>query len=70
MWVEFFDVEGVDEVKAAAVIEVGHRHVDELMSWLGWSLWVRCEPACGLGVRHKDPPKFLTRMLTEGFSWG
>lgn len=70
LWVEFFDVEGVDEVKAAAVIEVGHRHVDELMSWLGWSLWVRCEPACGLGVRHKDPPKFLTRMLTEGFSWG
>ena len=50
VWVGFFDVEGADEVKAAEVIGAGYRHIDELMDWLDWSLWVRCEPACGLGV--------------------
>jgi hypothetical protein len=54
LWVHFFDVEGADEAKAAEVIEGGHEHIDELMSWLDWSLWVRCEPACGLGVRHQN----------------
>ena len=54
VWVGFFDVEGADEVKVAEVIGVGHKHIDELMSWLDWSLWVRCEPACGLGVRHNS----------------
>jgi hypothetical protein len=51
VWFEFFDVEGESSVKAAEVIEVGRRHVDELMSWLGWSSWLRCEPACGFDVR-------------------
>jgi hypothetical protein len=49
LWVQFFDVEEADDAMAAEVIEEGHRHIDELMNWLGWSLWVRCEPACGLG---------------------
>jgi hypothetical protein len=53
LWADFFDVEAADEAKAAEVIEVGHRHIDELMRWLDWSLWVRCEPACGLGVRQQ-----------------
>jgi hypothetical protein len=53
LWVDFFDVEDQDEAKAAEAIEAGHGHIDELMNWLDWSLWVRCEPACGLGVRHK-----------------
>ena len=53
LWAEFFDVEGADEAKAAEVIEVGHGHIDELMSWLDWSVWVRCEPSCGLGVRQQ-----------------
>jgi len=52
--VQFFDVEEADDAMAAEVIEEGHRHIDELMNWLGWSLWVRCEPACGLGVRHQN----------------
>jgi hypothetical protein len=54
LWVQFFDVEEADDAMAAEVIEEGHRHIDELMNWLGWSLWVRCEPACGLGVRHQN----------------
>ena len=50
LWAHFFDIEGADEAKAAGVIEMGHQHINELMSWLDWSVWVRCEPACGLGV--------------------
>jgi hypothetical protein len=50
-WLEFFDVEGESSAKASEAIEVGRRHVGELMSWLDWSSWVRCEPACGFGVR-------------------
>ena len=68
VWVGLFDVEGTDEVKATEVIGVGHGHIDELMNWLDWSLWVRCKPACGLGVRHKQF-KFLRRKLTEVFLW-
>ena len=57
-WLEFFDVEGESEAKAAEAIEVGSRHINELMSWLDWSLWLRCEPACGLAVRDSTS-KFL-----------
>lgn len=53
LWAHFFDVEGADEEKVAEVIEVGHGHIDQLMSWLDWSQWVRCEPACSLGVRQQ-----------------
>ena len=60
VWLEFFDVEGESEAKAVEAIEVGSRHVDELMSWLDWSLWLRCEPACGFGVRDSTS-KFLLR---------
>ena len=68
VWVGFFDVEGADEVKAAEVIGVGHRHFDELMNWLDWSLWVRCEPACGLGVSI-EKLQFLHSKLTGIFLW-
>ena len=57
-WLEFFDVEGESEAKAAEAIEVGSRHVNELMTWLEWSLWLRCDPACGFGVRNSTS-KFL-----------
>jgi hypothetical protein len=64
LWAHFFDVEGADEAKAAEVIEVGYGHIDELMSWLDWSLWVRCEPACGLGVRQQ-----YNTVITDGESF-
>ena len=51
MWVEFFDVEAADGAMAKEAIEVAHGHSEELMGWLDWSAWVRCEPGCGLGVR-------------------
>ncbi|KAF8259925.1 hypothetical protein EI94DRAFT_1750092 [Lactarius quietus] len=49
VWVEFFDVEAADEAAATKAIIIAHEHIDELMMWLDWSVWVRCEPACSLG---------------------
>jgi hypothetical protein len=51
VWVEFFDVEAADEAGATEAIKVAHGHIDELMDWLDWSVWVRCKPECSLGVR-------------------
>lgn len=51
VWIEFFDAEGKSEAEAVKAIEVGRTHVDELMGWLGWSVWLRCEPTCGFDVR-------------------
>jgi hypothetical protein len=50
VWVEFFDMEAADEARAVEATEVARGHIEELMSWLDWSVWVRCEPACNLGV--------------------
>src|SRR6266404_5749099 len=52
MWVDFFDIEGADNVTAMEATQVAYSQVDELMGWLDWSAWVRCEPGCSLGVRH------------------
>jgi len=70
VWLEFFDVEGAAEARALQAIEVGRRHIEELMTWLDWSVWVRCEPACGLGencylpswpfIRKGDDPYDMT----------
>ncbi|KAF8262595.1 hypothetical protein EI94DRAFT_1743210 [Lactarius quietus] len=49
VWVEFFDVEAADKAGATDAIEAAHGHIDELMSWLEWSVWVRCEPGCSFG---------------------
>jgi hypothetical protein len=50
VWLEFFDVEGEGGVRATEAMDVGRRHVEELMGWLDWSVWLRCEPRCSLGV--------------------
>ncbi|KAF8262527.1 hypothetical protein EI94DRAFT_1688035 [Lactarius quietus] len=46
VWVEFFDVEAADEAGASEALDVAHRHIEELMVWLDWSAWIRCEPGC------------------------
>jgi hypothetical protein len=52
VWVEFFDVEAADEAGATEAIAVARGHIEELMAWLDWSVWVRCEPECSFGVRR------------------
>jgi hypothetical protein len=70
VWTEFFDIEGNGEAEAAKAIEVGRRHVDELMSWLGWSVWLRCEPACGFNVRALDYVKFHMHPVADCSFYG
>jgi len=67
VWMEFFDVEGKSEAEAAEAIEVGRRHVDELTSWLGWSVWLRCEPACSFNVRAALIDKLTYTVADHGF---
>ena len=52
VWIELVDVEAADDAGANEATEVGRGHISELMSWLEWSVWVRCSPGCSLGVRH------------------
>ncbi|KAI9459917.1 hypothetical protein BJY52DRAFT_1186221 [Lactarius psammicola] len=49
VWVEFFDVEAADLARATEATEVARGHIEELIVWLDWSVWVRCEPGCSLG---------------------
>ncbi|KAI9453296.1 hypothetical protein BJY52DRAFT_1427547 [Lactarius psammicola] len=49
VWAEFFDIEVENEARATEATEVARGHIEELMTWLDWSVWVRCEPGCGLG---------------------
>ncbi|KAI0060148.1 hypothetical protein BV25DRAFT_986335 [Artomyces pyxidatus] len=46
MWVDAFDIEAADETHARNILEVWQVQVSELMEWLGWSVWSRCNPAC------------------------
>lgn len=57
-WLELFDVKGESKAKAAEAIEVGSRCVNKLMTWLEWSLWLRCDPTCGFGICNSTS-KFL-----------
>ncbi|KAH9028929.1 hypothetical protein EDB84DRAFT_1439471 [Lactarius hengduanensis] len=54
VWAEFFDVEAANEAGATEATEVAYGHISELMSWLDWSEWMRCEPGCSLG--NELPP--------------
>ncbi|KAH9056823.1 hypothetical protein EDB87DRAFT_1565954 [Lactarius vividus] len=79
VWVEFFDVEAADEAGATGAIEMARGHIFELMAWLDWSEWVRCEPGCSLGefcyipswpYFEEDDPNDLTPRCRsfEGFA--
>ena len=52
VWVELFDLEAADEASATESTEVAREHIEELIAWLDWSVWVRCGPGCNLGVRR------------------
>ncbi|KAI9454662.1 hypothetical protein BJY52DRAFT_713339 [Lactarius psammicola] len=49
VWVELFDVEAADEAGAMEASEVARGYIEELMAWLDWSVWIRCEPGCNPG---------------------
>ncbi|KAH8977204.1 hypothetical protein EDB86DRAFT_2863081 [Lactarius hatsudake] len=79
VWAEFFDVEAADEAGATEATGVAYGHISELMEWLDWSEWVRCEPGCGLGefcyipswpyFGEDDPYDIIPRCISfEGFA--
>ncbi|KAI0270728.1 hypothetical protein BC834DRAFT_529900 [Gloeopeniophorella convolvens] len=65
VWMEMFDIEEAEEVRAAKAVSVGRTHMNELMNWLDWSVWVRCEGGCGLGVRSSSLPISPAPSLTD-----
>ncbi|KAI0270725.1 hypothetical protein BC834DRAFT_841508 [Gloeopeniophorella convolvens] len=46
MWVDAFDIESAAEERMVRVVDVWRVHIQELMAWLDWSVWERCNPAC------------------------
>lgn len=51
LWVDAFDVEEMDIGKQGEVLDRSRMKVKDLMLWLDWSMWIRCDPACGPEVK-------------------
>ncbi|KAG2140055.1 hypothetical protein DEU56DRAFT_735341 [Suillus clintonianus] len=63
-----FPVEFNGEPDATQIMDFWRHDVQKLMSWLDWSVWIKCRPACGLeemcylptwpinAPRPKNPP--------------
>ena len=53
MWIDAFDIEVASEEHASMAVQSWRQSVQDLMTWLDWSVWVGCNPACGMEVRVK-----------------
>ena len=53
IWVDAFDSEETGIKELERFLKKWQSDITELMDWLGWSIWLRCNPACGpeVGVR-------------------
>lgn len=49
-WRETFDVEEQSAEVALSVLERWRGAFDALIEWLGWPVWVTCNPLCGVDV--------------------
>ncbi|KAA1470244.1 hypothetical protein DENSPDRAFT_774482 [Dentipellis sp. KUC8613] len=47
MWVRAIAIEEADESEARDALRGWRIELSQLMAWLDWAEWVRCEPACG-----------------------
>ncbi|KAI0314483.1 hypothetical protein OF83DRAFT_1174711 [Amylostereum chailletii] len=47
MWTDAFDIEEAKSHRVDQAISSWKMHVRELMAWLNWSVWVKCDPMCG-----------------------
>jgi len=47
IWVDVFDSEGIDVKGLERLLGKWQSDITELMDWLDWSIWLRCNPACG-----------------------
>ena len=51
MWIDAFDIEAASEKHARTAVQSWRQSVQDLMAWLDWAVWVRCNPSCGPEVR-------------------
>ncbi|THH17485.1 hypothetical protein EW146_g3336 [Bondarzewia mesenterica] len=75
MWVHAFDIETATEQLLGELVKGWREQVKSLMNWLDWSMWVRCESACGPeSICHiptwpfrsdEDPNDMTPRSLTS-----
>jgi len=50
IWVDAFVVEELEVEEVEGLVVKWRNEIKGLMSWLDWSEWIRCEPACALDV--------------------
>ena len=61
IWVDAFDSEKATVGDLERFLEKWQSDIAQLMDWLDWPIWLKCEPACGLEVCSWL--NFLTRKL-------
>jgi len=47
IWVDAFDSEKADVKELERFLGKWQSDIPELMDWLGWSIWLKCNPLCG-----------------------
>ena len=47
IWVDAFDSEKADVKELERSLRKWQSDISELMDWLGWSIWLKCDPSCG-----------------------
>ena len=47
IWVDAFDSEGTDVEELGRFLGKWESDISELMDWLEWSVWLKCNPICG-----------------------
>jgi len=47
IWVDAFDSENIGIRELEGLLKKWESDIAELMDWLDWSIWLRCNPACG-----------------------
>ena len=50
IWVDAFDSEGAGVQESEGFLVKWESDITELMGWLDWSIWLKCDPGCGLEV--------------------
>ena len=47
IWVDAFDSEEADVKELEGFLVKWESDITELMDWLDWSIWIKCDPGCG-----------------------
>jgi len=53
IWVDAFDSENIGVKELESLLREWQSDITKLMDWLDWSVWLRCDPACGPEVSFR-----------------